>query len=234
MCGSLKRTGKSIKKNGDVIVWLEKVGAYLRTDPSLEESRKVDIASSLLEGDASEFWMSVVPGLRGEGDKEISFEIFTETLLQQYSEAFRKESAAEELLNLKEVKGKYDEYRRSFDLLVSKLPPDTKACRECMLVAQFRKGLHRSTAALVTIYPATGSKHTVLRDLQKHAKIAADMVAADLKSDLQILQGKASGKQETPRVLPAKRKIVGGATPKNVRPSQTDVSVYVCHTCGKP
>ena len=172
----------NVRTGGEVILWLERVGTYLSTGPDLTEEERVNIASSLLEGEALEYWCSVRPGL-AEGGKIITYDMFSEALLEQFAPAFRQETAAADLLALREKQGKFDEYRRNFDLLKSKLPFSPKEGFECLLVAMFRRGLHQSTADLVLLDPATGSKHSNLRDLQQQAKVAADSVAAKLKAE---------------------------------------------------
>ena len=171
----------NVRTSGDILVFLERVGTYLATGADLQEEERVNIAASLLEGEALEFWISVRPGL-ADDPKDITFEMFSEVLLGQYQPAFRQETAAADLLSLRERQGKFDEYRRKFDLLKAKLPFSPKEGLECLLVAMFRKGLHPSTADLVLLDPATGSKHANLRDLQQQAKVAADSVSEKLRT----------------------------------------------------
>ena len=171
----------NVRSSGDILVFLERVGTYLATGADLQEEERVNIAASLLEGEALEFWISVRPGL-ADDPKDITFEMFSEVLLGQYQPAFRQETAAADLLSLRERQGKFDEYRRKFDLLKAKLPFSPKEGLECLLVAMFRKGLHPSTADLVLLDPATGSKHANLRDLQQQAKVAADSVSEKLRT----------------------------------------------------
>jgi Ty3 transposon capsid-like protein/Zinc knuckle len=223
-------TWENSQKSGDIVVWLEKVGAYVNTNNSLPESSKVYIAVSFLVGEASEFWMHVRPDLEEKLGREITFVDFSEKFKEQFSESFRQENAAEQLCSLKEVKGKHDEYRLAFDRLLAKLPSDLAERNECWMVAQYRKGLHRSTAARALTDVTTCKKHKRLRDFQDAAKLGAEAVAAELKDDLEQLQGKPPvGRPEIPKNYPVKRKNVEASHPKRKQP-KLDGS---CHLCGK-
>jgi hypothetical protein len=166
----------STEESGDIVLWLEKIGNYLKADPGMSEDEKVHMASGYLEGKAQEYWMNIRLSLSGEGQEDVTMAIFREVLMQQYAECFRQENAADDLCNLRETRGLFIKYKEQFDELVSKLPADPAAFKECVLVALFRKGLH-STTGKRCIVDSTGARHTSLRELQRGAQLAAKLQA---------------------------------------------------------
>ena len=161
------------------------------------------------------------------GGKNVSMDVFREILLTQYAECFHQENAAEKLVNLREVKGKHIEMKSQFELLMSKLPSDPTAFKECVSIALFRKALHPTTAKRCLV-DSTGAKHTVLRELQTGALLGAT-VQKEL-DDAEAALGKPS-EERTPRG-PAKRKFssVSNTGPRSAAPLRP---LVICHNCGK-
>jgi Ty3 transposon capsid-like protein len=207
----------SSKKSGDIHHWLDKVIAYVETDVSASDERKVVTAASYLEGPALEYWSSRKAFLK-ESNTLITFKTFQDALLGQYSEAFRQENAAENLCTLRESKGNLRLYKSTFEDLLSRLPTDSAQKIEYLLIALYRKGLHPTTAAGCAVNPQDGSKHTNFEQLKTASILAADTVTAQETATKQL---QAS---TNPRDFPVKRKSPDeGKAPKK--------KLAQCHNC---
>jgi hypothetical protein len=169
------------KASGDVLIFLGSLTDYVELDDSLSEATKVTIAQSYLEGDARMFWNAAKVNFQNTGI-EVTYALFHDTLMEQYSPSHREESAIDGLFKLRERPGKFDEYRQDFEALRSKLPADPRESLELLLVGLFRSGLLQSTSKLVVLDPTTGSKHRDLLALQTQAKVAAE-IASTMQQD---------------------------------------------------
>jgi hypothetical protein len=229
--------GPGKREYGELRHFLSNLDGFMALYPHEPEAIKVQVAATLLRGDAVSMWAQHSDDLRSQG-KEITLGEFKTTLLSHYSEVHASDIAVSKLFELQEKEGRYREYRDSFEALRTQLPRDEKAQNELFLVTLFKRGLSRDTASRVMVDPTSGLRHRNLRKLQEHAQASSEMRGPARKGELpprgdrgegpskkqRLQKGPNRFKKQAPRMTP---RMVKGMTPMELREKG------LCLLCGE-
>jgi hypothetical protein len=214
------------KHSGDIILWLEKMDRFLASYTFHSDAADLGCAVTYLAEEAAEYWSNMARRIAGEG-REPTMADYRHCLKLQYSDLFRQETAAEEFISLRAERGKHQAFQARWSKLLARLPADPEALKECLLVALYKKALHPSVAARVSVNPTTGSKHTVLKELETAALIAAQTEQSQAGDTQTPGAGKLRDVPVQPaRVQPPKRKHQEVAV-------KLPLEEMECHNCGQ-